>query len=306
MYWGEFIMRRSLILSAVVFSVAALESVGAQGLPDLKVTSVSGTFVAYEAGPEGSAAACIGPFMDFTVVVTNLGSDFPAPADLKVNRSRMIDEPEATMLYFNLHADMDFGAGPGSGGQHVIAIDKSKVPGGILKSGASLEVPLHLRIFDNQTSVRIDSWVIGGFMLKVANGKSRSESYNSGAIEIPIWDLYTVSSATLQGTTEKGENTIDTKTTIINRGKSPTPGPVVGSLAVEYEDKAPTVPFNIKSPGPLGAGESTEIYVRTPAKGLLHKPFKVYSSLQAHCPNGEYGDLADGNRADNSRRLEEQ
>src|SRR5262245_40647847 len=111
---GALITTVVALVSRAAFVAPTERASAADEGPNLKLTSVSSSFIPYETDAQG---ACSGPFIDFKFVITNFGSDFPRPSDLQANRNRMIGEPEATMLYFNIYADMDFGAGPGSGGQ---------------------------------------------------------------------------------------------------------------------------------------------------------------------------------------------
>jgi hypothetical protein len=299
---------RHLLAACFAFAFTTAPTVLlAQQLPDLTVTSTTAKFVPYELQQNG-LSSCIGPFMDLTFVVTNRGADFPHPSDLQVNRSRMVDEPEATMLYFNLYADMDFGAGPGSGGQHVIAVDKSKVTGGVLKSGAALEVPFRLQIRENQTSLRVSAKLIGGFMLKLANGKPQSEPYDSGALEIPVWDIYAQSHTAVAGTMDdaKVTNAVLTKADITNRGKSETPGPVRGNFVIRFSDGTPSIVWSGETKGPIAPGGTESIVQKTPVDKPLKPGYVIESGIQVRCPNGAYGILADGNVQDNTRTLSEQ
>jgi hypothetical protein len=269
----------------------------AEGMPDLRVTGVSSTFVPFEADEKGY---CTGPFIDLTFNVTNLGGDFPRPVDLQTNRSLVHDAVEK-MVYFTVVASFDFGSG-GKGGE-VIAVDRNKLGGTVLRSGAAVAVPLHLRVRDNQMAARVSTYVEGGAFLKVSNDQQKGPVYETD-VDIPIWDAYAVSHEAFSSTDEAGKLTLATRATITNLGKSPTPGPVSGSFFIRYGEEGPLAgSWSGKTDGPVAGGASAQILKRQPASAPLKSEFIVQSSIGAYCPNGEPGDLSDGNRENNARVL---
>jgi hypothetical protein len=225
----------------------------------------------------------------------------------------MTQEPEATMLYITIYANVTE-AGPGTDGQYVVPVDRSKVSGGVLKSGGSIEQTLRVRVLDNQTSLRVSSWVIGGFLLKVAKGQSRSEAYDSGALEIPIWDIYTEANMAVASTIEdetatgkKPKDAVLTKTDITNRGKTETPGPIRGSFEIRYNDGVtPRVSWSGTTQHAIPPAGGEAIVAKTPVDSKLKPDYAVTTSITLLCPNGEESDLSDGNRMNNMRTLGEQ
>jgi hypothetical protein len=307
-------------LSAAAFGAAAIVVssggiVSAQeDLPNLKVKSVSLTFIPYEPETQSPTVACKGPFIDLKFVVTNSGADFPAASDLALNRQVRTQEPEATMIYFTLIADLT-AAGPGTDGQYVIDVDRSEVGSGVLKDGASIEQTLRVRVLDNQTSVRVSTSVVGGYFLKVANGKARSEPYDSGLLEIPLWDIYTEANLAIAGTIEdetvkdkktKVRPAVLTRTDITNRGKTATPGPIRGSFEIRYADGTPGVSWSGKTNNPIAPSGVESVVEKTPVDTPLKPGYDVKTQILLLCPNGKDGDLSDGNRQNNMRTLGDQ
>jgi hypothetical protein len=177
--------------------------VAVEAMPELRITGISSNFIPIETDANGS---CSGPYIDLNFTVVNSGGDFPRQSDLKTNRERVQDAPDK-MRYFNIIADLDFGAA-GKGGQHVIAADRSQLGGDVLKRGGALNLPYHLRVQDNQVRVTITAKIEGAVFLKVANDSYQSSVYET-AIDIPIWDISPFSNATVIGETEKGQSDRD-------------------------------------------------------------------------------------------------
>jgi hypothetical protein len=267
-------------------------------MPDLQVTGVTSTFVPYLVDDKGR---CSGPYMDLQFDVMNRGGDYPRPVDLKTNRERIKDAAEK-MHFFTIIAALDFGNGVT--GHEQISVDRSMIKADGLPSTGSASVPFRLRVLDNQLRVRISAKIQGGLFLKVSNDQNESAAYDT-AIDIPIWDVYTQDSIASNPSLDQGYRTFRSLTTIVNLGKTATPGPVEAHLALHHgKANAVAEAWTGRTTGPVSPDVNGSIFVDRPLSVVLEEGNRsTDSSLILLCPDGTYGSLADGNKDNNFRTL---
>ena len=121
-------------------------------------------------------------------------------------------------------------------------------------------------------------------------------------VEVPIWDIYTESHQALVAKDEDGKSYLGAIATVTNKGTSPTPGPVQGSFVIyDAETGRYLTGWNNKTDSAVSG--STQIFSKTPYDGKLPPKIKVSSSIILLCPQGETGNLADGDTTNNVRDL---
>jgi hypothetical protein len=265
-----------------------------EAMPDVRVTHIKSEFIPYETDEKGS---CSGPYLNLVFTVSNRGADFPRKADLDYALSRMIP-PHDKLNFLTVVASMDFGNKEIS--QKLLSVDRTKFPGDKLGGGSSIQVPLKLKIENNQTQLHISAKVEGGSFLKTGNGQAK---YGSD-IAIPIWDIYTESNATAASTGDGGRPAITTRTKITNKGKTRTPGAVEGYFTIRYSEDGPSkASWDGKTDAAIGPGAVGEILSKKSVPEKIEGKFLVESTLILLCPDGNPGTLSDGNFENNKRTL---
>lgn len=264
-----------------------------EGMPNLQVTGIQSAFVPYENDEKGK---CSGPYLNMEFTVTNRGGDFPRPIDLQTATERLQGLSDTT-LYFNIETDLDFGNGEKR--HHQISAERGKFGGGVLKSGASMKIPLKLRVENNQTQARARARISETHFLKTGSDEGVYESN----IDIPIWDISAESHATVDGIEEKKGYYFGGRVVISNKGRTPTPGPVEGNFSIKYPEVR-VATWKGRTEGSVGGSaliNSTKEFIRE----KLKESFLVDSSIILLCPDGSYGELSDGDVKNNIRELQQ-
>jgi len=145
---------------------------------------------------------------------------------------------------------------------------------------------------------------------KAASGHAFFETSKQGreftfkdTFEIPIWDIYTVSSRTLRGTDEHGSPTAEIGVDITNLGKTPTPGPVAAQFSVHNDKDASALAiWQAETFGPV-SDQTTLLGEEKIIDEILADDIIVKTSLHLRCPDGKPGDLHDGDTSNNRRDL---
>lgn len=260
-----------------------------EGMPDLRVSGIESVFVPYELDANGG---CSGPYLNLTLTVSNSGGDFPRPVDLQTYEERA-QRPSKELLFFTAIGELDFG------GDMKKRLDFPIMGAtGTLKAGSSLTIPAKVRIEHNQQRVTVKGSIAGAAFLKIGDAAPYETE-----IDIPLWDIYTFSHQVLAGKDQKdGKTYLGAKATVTNLGKTPTPGPVDASFIIqEVGTKRKIASWSNKTDSPVSG--NTDLYAKIPFSGTLPPQIEVYSSIIPLCPDGNAGNLADGNTANNIRTL---
>ena len=177
------------------------------------------------------------------------------------------------------------------------------VPGSVLPSGGTLDVAWRFRVPHDLPALHVSATAEGAHFFKVGNAGIPYAS----TLDIPIWDVGTVTASTVASTTDAGVPTAITQVTLINNGRTATPGPVEVQVAVKYTETGSGVAWwTGRTPGPIEAGSTVTVIGQGEIARGLEPDFMVDSGLVTLCPDGSYGQLSDGNRADDSRTLRRQ
>ncbi len=267
-------------------------SASPEGMPALRVSSIKSTFVPYQMDQFGR---CEGPILDLVITVTNNGGDFPRPVDLETYTERA-QRQAAELDYFTMRGQIDFG---GDMKKNIEATIKGDA--GTLKAGASLDIPIKVKVEYNQTHAKVTGNVSMHAFLEHTPGTEYQTE-----IDIPVWDIYTVShQAVGSKDQDDGRYYIITKGTVTNLGKSPTPGPVEASFIVQDADTGRhIIGWTGKTSGPVSG--NVDIYEKTLSNLELPKKIKVQSTVIPLCPDGTAGNLADGDAKNNARELRQE
>lgn len=271
----------------------AVSSVGAEGMPDLRVTAVESALVPYEVDEYGS---CNGPYVNLTFTVTNYGADFPRPIDLQTYKERT-QQPDDASTFFTVLGELDFGGG----------VKKSlnvPVKGalGNIPSGGSIKVPAKILVENNQMHAQATGSVAETAFLKTGN--SSAVPYET-SIDIPLWDIYTESHLALGKKDEAdGKYYILTMAIVSNKGKTPTPGPIQGGFIIYNDETGNEVTsWTGKTEGPVA--DTAKIFAKTFSTKDLPPKIRVATSIVPLCPTGNTGTVNDGDTKNNTRELKE-
>lgn len=270
--------------------------------PIVEIAGISSVFVPSETRQGGT---CVGPFVDIVVTLKNRGGVFPRPVDMEARLARMPDAGAAP--FFTIVLDFDFGNG--NTGHQQIAVMKGDLPNGQFPAGGQIGVPLHMAIASGQMQAEVKAHAEAPFLLTLTDGDDTTPVYAT-ALAIPIWDIYTQTTQTISTPQTSGKNKgrfeTGVKATIINRGTSPTPGPVQGYFTVRHETGgASLASIEGTTQGPIAPGGSADIYGFKMVAAKVESPIVVDALIFPLCPDGTAGTLVDGNEGDNNRTLKE-
>lgn len=280
---------------------SAAPAVEAERAPAIEIAGVTATLVPTVPREGGG---CTGPYLDLAVTLQNRGGVFPRPADMEARLARL---PTAeSEPYFIVNVDFDFGNGKTAYQQ--ILVMKSDLPGGVLAGGAAVDAKARMVLASGYYPSADVSVRAGVPALLTINGTATKTPVFTTAINVPMWDIYTQSTQTVSPPDPKSKGRFEAgiQATIINRGASPTPGPVRGSFTVRHEPGGPELAhLEGATDGPIAAGGTDMIteYVSVPNK--VESPIVVDSQIFLLCPDGAFGVIVDGNEEDNARTLKE-
>lgn len=277
----------------------------AEDLPDIRVATVTTTFVPFE---EDEAGSCRGPFMDVRIVVTNYGADFPRAVDWEqytalYDEGKIATSPASATLV-GISSELDFGDRIESVGT---TATRNEFADGVFNSGESYTYETRVPIYDNEINLKITSRVRSGHTLFKTNSQGWDSPHQESVV-IPMWDIYPHSSATIRGTDESGQQTAETKLTITNLGSSATPGSITANFSIHNsEDESSVALWSGETFTSLGPDAFDDILgdeqvVDEP----LVEDIIVKASLHLRCPSGQVGSLADGDTSNNRRVLKTQ
>ena len=276
--------------------------------PNVRVTDIRSTFV--PSIPDADGDGCSGPYLDLRFTIPNLSATYPVPEELLETQS-LPPRPEGfTLLVLQVWTDQ-FGTGQ-SMAQSNVPVMMNDVPGQLLLPGQSVEVTWRYRVPNDQTSMRFFGEVTGAHY-HVTTG-STGERYRVD-VPIPIWDVRprdakSVLSAggadQLVPVSDDGRPTVVSEVYFQNIGASDTPGPVEGKANVMTPESGFVGGWVRPSTSPISAGGAVPVIWWTNVTGdRLPDPkgFMLDTFVQPLCPDGSYGDLSDGNVANNGRTL---
>ena len=120
-------------------------------------------------------------------------------------------------------------------------------------------------------------------------------------LPIPIWDIYTAKHADdLDAADERqgqGRYSAGLQATIINRGASPTPGPVQGYFIVRHEPGGPELVLHRGRDRGADRGRRHRLITGfKTVKSNIESPIFVDSLIHPLCPDGSPGTLVDALR----------
>jgi len=272
---------------------ATAAAVKEEGMPDLRVTSITSAFVPFEMDQFGR---CEGPFLHLVFTVTNGGGDFPRPVDAQTFTERA-ERPAAELQYFTVIGELDFGNEMKQRLDLTVNGDTGNIP-----SGGTITIPAKVKIGYNQTQAKATGKVAVAALLK--NGSA--DFVYSTELPVPIWDIYTESHQVLPPKKDQddGKTYILAKAVVTNKGGSPTPGPIQGSFIIKDTDTGRQITsWSEKTSGPVSG--ATDMYAKIRYDGGSFTHATVESSIIPLCPDGTVGNLADGDTKNNIRSLVE-